>query len=273
MYARCPPGSSDASRVRAVPRSPGPTLARAIGNRAMTRLLARDLKGSYSGWDGTFTINMTRQAKEDTHGLWGTIAFLANTYTRDSEQIRLIQAVHIEDIDSGQDLVWRGKEQARNAMRTTGDASRGIEPGWFVDIHTAGLRSREQASDPAVSPYYQDSAPGDTIGHDGAKRGRAVTEAKLKDFPKTDRNLRYSFETVAVGVDNRTVYGALRWGFTVDEGVVSDEWARNGGSMSATVHEALRLFDEYYANPGASSAPQAEEEFPVGAGTGSKTGW
>jgi hypothetical protein len=136
-----------------------------------------------------------------------------------------------------------------------------------------GLRSREQASDPVVSPYYQDSAPGDTVGHDGTKHGRIVTEAKLKDFPKTDRNLRYSFETVTVGVDNHTVYGSLRWGFTVYEGVVSDEWARNGGSMSATVHEALRVFDEYYANPGARSAPQAEEDFPIGAGTGSKTGW
>src|SRR5689334_14586374 len=40
MHARCLPGSSDASRARAVPRASGPVLARTIGNRAMARLVS-----------------------------------------------------------------------------------------------------------------------------------------------------------------------------------------------------------------------------------------
>jgi hypothetical protein len=275
------PGSAPVRAPRGpglLARRPATVLASAIGNRAMSRLiqpsrrvLARDLTGAYDNRNGQFTVNMIRSAKDDQHGLWGTIFFTPAVAAPDSGQIRLLQAVLIEDLEHHRVLQWRGPEAARNELMTGADDQARVQAGWFVDVVTKDLRSRDSGSDPEVSPYYTDYTQQDRVHQDGTKHGTAITAAQMKDFPKTAGNLRYSFETVAVGTDNDFVYGSLRWGFTVQSGQVSGEWARNEGLMSFTTQEAVRIFNEHYRNPGAISAPYPGD-FPVGAGTGSKTG-
>ena len=48
------------------------------------------------------------------------------------------------------------------------------------------------------------------------------------------------------------------WGFTVEDpvhGTLSHEHSVGRNVALATTNEALRVFDEYYRNPGATTAP------------------
>lgn len=259
------------SRDAVAGRGPAPQVAsvralgQAIGNRALARLVqprravARDLKGDHPVNEGTFTLNLvTEHPAGGKNGMKGSIKFKAKDTAPDSTNIRLYQAVRDEDLGTGKDYVWSGGEAPRNQMQTVADASTGMEAGWFIDHSAASASKRSRLSDPAVSSYYRDYWPNATSSQDGSKAGTTIADASLWDFPGSSGNRRFSFETVAKATDTGHVYGSVFWGFTIKDaskGEVTDELAYGRNVTLATTDEALRRFNEYYRNPGATTAP------------------
>lgn len=285
-------GQSGPERVAgAVPAraTPGPAPSRAlagmIGNRAMARLarrlsppsgsralalrsalrtgaprvLARDLTKHHYVWHGKFQMNMKTQKNPGGYsGLSGTISFKPDGPAPDSTKIRLYQSVRLEDLTTKKDFVWTGADAPRTAMQTTADAKKGIDPGWWIDINPALVNKRTKKADPEVSPYYRDYWPNAANSKDGSKKGAAIVEASLWDFPSWNSNGRYSFETVAKAVDTGAVYGTVQWGFTISDaakGTVDHEYSRGRGAPTATTRQALKNLGEFYGNTGASTAP------------------
>jgi hypothetical protein len=240
-------------------------LGRAIGNRALARLLqpqraiARDLKGDHAVDEGTFTLDLeTVHPAGGKNGMRGSIKFLPKDSAPDSTNIRLYQAVRDEDLGTGTDYVWSGGEAPRNQMQTVADASTGMQAGWFIDHSASSATKRTRLADPAVSSYYRDYWPNPTGSQDGSKAGTTKADASLWDFPGSSGNRRFSFETVAKATDTGHSYGSVFWGFTIKDaskGEVTDELAYGRNVTLATTDEALRRFNEYYRNPGASTAP------------------
>jgi hypothetical protein len=71
--------------------------------------------------------------------------------------------------------------------------------------------------------------------------------------------MRFSFETVAKAADTDFVYGTVMWGFTISDaskGVVDHERAVGRNVTLLTTDEAIKKFNEFYRNPGASTAPK-----------------
>ena len=65
--------------------------------------------------------------------------------------------------------------------------------------------------------------------------------------------------TVAKAADTGEVYGTVQWGFTIADaakGKITNEYERGRGAPTPTTREALHNLDEYYGNPGASTAPK-----------------
>ena len=240
-------------------------LGQAIGNRALARLLrptraiARDLKGDHAAKDGTFTLDLeTVKAAGGKNGMKGSIKFVPKDTAPDSTNIRLYQAVRDEDLGTGADYVWTGGEAPRNQMQTVADATTGMEAGWFIDHSAAAASKRTKLADPAVSSYYRDYWPNATASQDGSTAGTTKAHASLWDFPGSSGNRRFSFETVAKATDTGHIYGSVFWGFTIKDaskGEVTDELAYGRNVTLATTDEALRRFNEYYRNPGATTAP------------------
>jgi hypothetical protein len=246
------PAGTPAERVRA--------LQRKIGNRAFGRLLARDIVRTEDVREGKFKLDLKTQSNPGAKsGMKGTIEFHPGDAAPDSTSIRLLQAVRLEDLTTGKDYVWTGSESQRNTVQTATDPARpGIDPGWFVDASYAGISPRTAKADPAVSPYYRDYWPNVSSSQDGSKAGRARKHASLWDYPGWSRNCRFSFETVAKGTDTGHVFGTVMWGFTISDGAkgtVTGEYGAGRNVMMQTTEEALRRFDEYFRNPGASTAP------------------
>jgi hypothetical protein len=268
---------------------PDVALASTIGNRAMARLaacerprssgsralalrqslrtttpprrqLARDLTKKHYVWHGNFQMNMKTQSNPGANsGLMGAIEFRPDPITPDSNRIRLFQAVRLEDVTTGKEYVWTGGEAPRVNTQTAADAKKGIDPGWFIDHSAAAAAKRTKKADPKVSAFYRDYWPNAGQSHDGFKKGTATKTASLWDFPQWSQKCRFSFETVAVAVDNGMVYGTVQWGFTISDGAkgtITNEYSRGRGAPTATTWAALKAFDEYYANPGASTAPK-----------------
>ena len=268
---------------------PVQALGRAIGNRALARLIEerapkqasppspalalrdamrvdrtplaiqRSLIKDHDVTEGKFKLNLvTDSVPGGMSGLKGTIKFKPDATAPDSTQIRLLQVVRTEDLGTGKDLVWGGAEAGRMSTQTTADPTRGIEGGWFVDHSAAAAKIRSKLADPATSPYYRDYWPNATVSQDGSKAGAAISEASLWDRPASSARIRFSFETIAKATDTGHVYGTVMWGFTVDDpakGTLSDERSVGRNVSLATTDEALRVFDEYYRNPGATTAP------------------
>lgn len=254
-----------AGRSAAGPAGSVQALGQAIGNRALARLLAptraiaRDLKGDHAAKDGTFTLDLeTVKAAGGKNGMKGSITFMPKDTAPDSTNIRLYQAVRDEDLGTGADYVWTGGEAPRNQMMTVANATTGMEAGWFIDHSAAAASKRTKKSDPAVSEYYRDYWPNATASQDGSKAGTTKAQASLWDFPGSSGNRRFSFETVAKATDTGHIYGSVFWGFTIKDaskGEVTDELAYGRNVTLATTDEALRRFNEYYRNPGATTAP------------------
>jgi hypothetical protein len=70
---------------------------------------------------------------------------------------------------------------------------------------------------------------------------------------------RYLFVTAARASDTGTWYGSVSWGFEIylDKGVakIRGEYKSFAEGHDATTDAAIKAFDEYYRNPGASTAP------------------
>jgi hypothetical protein len=222
--------------------------------------LQRDLKGDYKVKHGKFTLDLTTQKHAGAKcGMSGTIKFYANDAAPDSTRIKLYQALRFEDLATGKDYVWTGAHEGRTKSQTVADPMRpGIQPGWGIDFDPTAAKPRTKLSDPAVSPYYRSWWPNVGSSQDGSKKGKAVAEASLWDYPGWDRNMRFSFETVAKADDTGFVYGSVAWGFSISDaakGIVDNEYANGRDVTTQTTDEALKRFDEYMRNPGASTAP------------------
>jgi hypothetical protein len=252
------------------PRRSLEALGHAIGNRALARLVqdgaiprravARDLKQKHKVDEGEFKLALeTQHPAGGKNGLKGTISFRPKDSAPDSTSIRLYQAVRNENLETAGEYVWTGTEEPRNKMQTVEDKASGMAGGWFIDHFAGSATPRTSATDPNVSVYYRDYAPNPAESHDGSKAGKTIVEASLWDFPGSHGNRRFSFETVAQAADTGHYYGSVFWTFTVKDaskGEVTGESAYGRNVTLATTDEALRRFNEYYRNPGASTAPK-----------------
>lgn len=219
----------------------------------------RDLKKEYKSTDGTFKTDLKTEGHAGAkNGMSGTIKFTASDTAPDSTSIRLLQVVRDEDLDTGKDYVWTGDEADRNKMMTAADSTTGVQAGFFVDHSAAAAAPRTAKADAAVSPYYRDYWPNASSSQDGSKAGKSVSEASLWDYPGSSGKRRFTFETAAKATDTGYVYATLSWGFTISDpakGTVTSEHASANYVQSATFNSALKAFNEFYKNPGASTAP------------------
>ena len=242
-------------RLRATP------VARSTISRVAAPLIQRDLKKDYKVEDGTFKLNLKTESHPGAKsGMSGTIKFKASDKAPDSTSIRLLQIVRLEDLTTAKDFVWTGDNANRNKVMTTEDKASGIEPGYHVDTSYGKLKPRTGKGDTAVSPYYIDP-PADRSKEDkdGSKKGSTVVEASLYDYPGWSRNSRYSFQTAAKASDTDYIYASIHWGFTISDaskGKVEKEHADVHLLPSATFGAAVKAFNEFYKNPGASTAPK-----------------
>jgi hypothetical protein len=229
-------------------------------SRVAAPLIQRDIKDDFPVNEGNFRVDLTTESHPGAKsGMSGTIKYKANNTAPDSTSIRLLQVVRTENLTTGKDNVYGGGEANRNKMMTTEDRSRGIEPGFFVDHAAATATPRSKKTDPAVSPYYRDYWPNAAKSQDGSKKGNAVSEASLWDYPgSSGPKARFSFETVAKAADTGHVFGTVMWGFTISDvakGTVEKERAVGRNVTLATTDKAIEKFNEFYRNPGASTAP------------------
>ena len=227
--------------------------------RSVAPHIQRSITGPYKTAEGTFTAKlMTQSNPGGSSGLLGTISFKAGAKAPDSANIRLLQTVKVLNLDTGKDLVWGGAEANRNKTMTTEDKAAGVEGGRFVDHSAAAAKQRTAKTDPPVSPYYRDYYPNPTVSQDGSKKGTTVADASLADFPQSAEKREFSFETAAKAADTGHVYGTLVWGFALTDpakGTVERERAVARDVTSRSADKALQQFNEFYKNPGASTAP------------------
>ncbi len=245
----------------------GTPITRQTISRVAAPLIQRDLKDDYPVQEGNFRLDLTTESHPGAKsGMKGTIKFKANDKAPDSTNIKLLQVIKVEDLGTGKDYVWPGAQATRNKVSTVADPARAVTPGWHVDFNPAqaGATPRAKAADKDVSPYYRDYWANATSSQDGTKKGKAVTDASLWDYPGTNPaaggpNARFSFETVAKATDTNHVYGTVMWGFTVSDtakGKVENERAVGRWVTLRTTDEAIKKFDEHFRNKGSSTAPK-----------------
>jgi hypothetical protein len=222
-------------------------------------LIQRDLTGKHTVKDGDFDLNLkTESHAGGSNGMSGTIKFTAGAASPDSSSIKLLQVVRDEDLTTGNDYVWTGGEANRNSMMTTANKAAGVTGGFFVDHSAAAATPRTAKADAAVSPFYRTYWPNSGQSQDGSKKGKAVAEASLWDFPQSGGNRRFTFETAAKAADTGYIYASLHWGFTISDaakGTVEKEHASADRGPSATFGAAVAAFNKFYKNPGSSTAP------------------
>lgn len=261
------PAEREAASIAHAAVSPGLGLRGRLRVSSVEPAIQRDLIGGYDVTEGRFSLDLKTESHAGAKsGMSGTIKFHAGAAAPDSTRIRLFQAARTEDLTTGADYQWTGADAAYNAMETktpvlpagfAGPPSP-IEAGWSIDHPASAAAKRTAAADPAVSPYYRDYWPNAGDSQDGSKQGNVVSDASLWDYPGWQRNMRYSFETVAKAIDTGHVYGTVTWGFAISNaaaGTVTGERAAGHNTMSPTAIQAERNFNEYYRNPGASTAP------------------
>lgn len=224
----------------------------------VTPSIQRDITGSKKLTNGDFDINFKKKngaAKGDKAVEDGKITFLPDAAAPESNSIRFVQIARDFNVSTGAEVEWTGGEAARNKMRTAEDKTKGIEPGFFLDQIHARQSQRTKKADPAVLPYYDVTSPG-TIGK---RKGKTVKAATLEDAPASAGARKFSFVTSAKASDTGTWYGTVLWGFEtyLDKEVtkIKGEYYSFQEGHKATTDEALKKFDEYYKNPGASTAP------------------
>lgn len=222
--------------------------------------LHADINGTHELPLGVFSIAMAAPGSPVAGqvGLDGNITFTPKPDGPYSAEIGLVQAVQTLDLTrtaadgSNPPLDWRqvqdvntgnrGTEAGRMELNTPGTAG-GAPAGWGIDALPSG------------SPRGSDTAPS-YAAHFGNTRTdygwlRAPDDfgpATLHDYPQTDREVQFSFETVAMGMDNQVVYGALHWGFSARRTGVSGEYQRVVAGASPVFNEALERYRGYYVH-------------------------
>jgi hypothetical protein len=265
---------SEAKRLAAALETPPASGALALRDRMragacasiVTHVVApqiqRDLTGKKAAIDGDFNLDLkTESHPGKKSGMNGTITFKASDKAPDSTSIRLLQIARTEDLAASKDLVWTGDEANRMKAMTAADKTKGVEEGYFVDLHYKDLKQRTAKDDAPVSPYYIDDAMqrGRPESKDGSKKGKTIKEASLGDYPGSGSKIRFSFETAAKDSNTGYVFATLTWGFTISDpakGKVENEHATANDLQSTTFNAAVTAFDEFIQNPGSSKAPK-----------------
>ena len=222
-------------------------------------MLQRDLKKSHALKEGTFALDLTTESHPgEKSGMSGTLKFTPNEKAPDSTLIKLYQVVRNEDLSTGADYVWTGPLAAVTGVQTTTDTRYGVKGGWGVDHVATAVAPRTHLADPVVGMYYRDTQPNASVSQNGSKKGAKIVGASLWDYPGWNQKMRWSFETVAQATDTGHVYGAVTWGFAntdPDKGAITGERSGKSDTASPTAKAAVRRFNEYYRNPGSSTAP------------------
>jgi hypothetical protein len=226
-------------------------------------MVQRDIKGSMKLPSGRMAIDFTKSdgaAPGDRAAEDGTITFTPAANAPESDSIRFVQIVRTYDTGAAHELDWTGTtEEPRQSQMTTA-AKGGVKGGFYVDQEAGSLAQRGKKADPAVQPYYDVTGPPIAGNAIGKRKGATIVPATLEDHPGTPQQVRFEFETEAKGDDNNTWYGSVIWGFEVahdKKGVakIKGENRSFKAGHSPTVDAALTKFDEYYKNPGSSTAP------------------
>jgi len=173
---------------------------------------------------GEFDVSLeTKQGIHNGTPMWGMEAFFdffPHDYAPYSNRIGLSQTADAEETDEpgNPDWEWTGDEANRENTKNT--------EGSFVDTLHGQLPANRN-----TEPWYWQGLSGnpeDTsqLNHFGWNRAADDREStSLYDFPRWPNPVEFEFETVAVGRDNQTVYGAVRWGFETDGTTgTSNEW-------------------------------------------------
>jgi hypothetical protein len=266
------PSEIEARRIVDSMGPPRPTNSAALGMRDSLRVgraaagIQRDIKGDKE-WKGVgkFTVDFTKtdgavagdKAVED-----GTVTFMPDAAAPESDSIRFIQIVRDFDVSTGKEFDWTtvAGEGNRMKMQTKADAKKNIAPGFFIDQNAASLASRTKKTDPTVQPFYDVTGPPIAGNKTGKRRGAAREEAVLKDDPASAGLRKFNFVAVAKGSDNGIVYGTVLWGFETfhdKAGVtkIKNEYKSFRLAQGETFDAALKLFNEFYKNPGTPGAP------------------
>jgi hypothetical protein len=226
------------------------------------------LTGTKKVTAGEFTMDMASvEVSGGKSGVFGHIKFKPFATSPRTESLKLLQIAKDVVQPAGTDYTWTGGEARRMNAMTTANPGAGVEGGYFVDVMHANRTPRANASDAAVSPYYNEdykSQP-DAAGNfqDGwQKGGTDQKEAILRDFPGSSGNRTFKFETAAKAEDTGTIYGTVKWQFTIENSKIkNDDWTVQN-SESATFNAAVNQFNETYKNPGASTAPSPPSASP-----------
>jgi outer membrane protein OmpA-like peptidoglycan-associated protein len=272
--------------------SPHGSSAAALSARPGEHLIQCSFSASYlipGSSDGVFEIDLqTREGAIATpatkSGMDGYIRFVPAAGAPNSNVIAITQIVRLTDA-SGADVDPASMPPAqapRGALGTAGvrteeDALRGVEGGFFTDVH-----HRPNAASPGVPqgsallPRYnfQPAAPG-TVGVAGQTQQPAqygggiggvvgqtpgfkrsddpadMRSAVMYDFPgiaSATAELDFEFESVALGEDTMITYGAVNWGFGLRAGRVINEHLHVEAGESATFGEALERHRDFYVH-------------------------
>ncbi|WP_284124225.1 eCIS core domain-containing protein [Parerythrobacter aestuarii] len=207
---------------------------------------------------GLFDVSLTTGSRTrggvTSHGMEAQFGFMPHAEAPYSNRIGLVQTVDMERVNQpGQpDYVWTGDESNREHVKTP--------EGTNVDMLHGELPA-ERNSEPWYWTGFPTEDPEDPANDQRFGWNRSPTDrhsAHLYDFPKSSFPLRYTFETVALGRDNQTAYGAVRWGFETDGATgTSNEWfdvtrVFQSGSeedyRSDVFDDALSEFREFYTH-------------------------
>jgi hypothetical protein len=247
------------------PSRPSPALA--LRDRLRVSGVAphiqRDIVGDKTFASGKFEINFKKTdgaAAGDFATEDGTVTFTPSAKAPESDSIKFIQIVRFFDTTTNKEFDWTGKAEAnRGKMQTTRDDKKNIAPGFNVDQNAATLAQRTKKADPTVLPFYDVTGPPIAGNVTGKRRGKVVVPAVLRDTPGFNAPLKFSFVTVAKASDTGIVYGTVLWGFEtfLDKGKakIKNEYKSFRTFEGETFVEAVKLFNEFYKNPGTPGAP------------------
>ena len=258
--------SNAAQKTRANHRSDSPALALRGALRAspVAPGIQRDITGTKKLGYGEFKIDFKKKettVKGGTSRERGTVTFTPDQFAPESDSIRFVQIVRNTDTTTGDLFDWTGSGQDDlNNMRTTRDNAKNIAPGFHIDQRPDLLKKRTKKTDPAVLPYY-DAMLANPKNKIGKRKGATIDPAVLSDAPGASIPIKWNFVTSAKAADTGTWYGTVLWGFEtyLDKTgflKIKNEYHSFREFRGETTDEAMKIFDEFWQNPGTSKAPK-----------------
>jgi outer membrane protein OmpA-like peptidoglycan-associated protein len=248
-----------------VQQTGGPGLTK----RSEPRLIQPSFAASYVVPSGVFEVDLQTvdggsATPQTDSGLDGTIRFVPARDAPNSNVIAFHQIARVVD-DAGADLdpSSMATQQAPRGrlgdpgLRTQADPLRGVEAGFFTDVHHQPATPPSGAVPPAAAPgsalsYRYQWGAGRRNQIPGFKRSNDpadIRSALMGDFPSgTGVDAEFSLESVARGEDTTITYGSVSWGFGLRAGHVVNEHLRVDPGASATFDEALERHRDFYVH-------------------------